>query len=67
MNPAGFVISLTVKDDHLILSTPRGTSYTVYPIGENEIVIIEDGLRIPVNRKEGISLSMWGMQAVREE
>ncbi|MCF6293585.1 MAG: beta-lactamase family protein [Robiginitomaculum sp.] len=67
MNPAGFVISLAVKDDYLILSTPRGTNYTVYPTGENELVIIEDGLRIPVNREGNISLSMWGMQAVREE
>jgi CubicO group peptidase (beta-lactamase class C family) len=65
MDPAGFVISLAVKDDHLILSTPRGTSYTVYPMGDNELVIIEDGLRIPVNREEKISLSMWGMKAVQ--
>jgi len=66
MMPARFTISITVEDDHLMISTPRGTTYTVYPISENVLVTIEDGEHITISRAEKIELSMWGMKAIRQ-
>jgi len=66
MMPARFTISIIVEDDHLIISTPRGTSYTAYPVSDTELVTIEDGEHIIISRDANIELSMWGMKAVRQ-
>lgn len=67
MMPARFTISIVAEGDHLIISTPRGTSYTAYPISNTELVTIEDGEHIIISRSKNIELSMWGMKAIRQK
>jgi len=65
MQPAGFVVQLVVKEDHLEMSTPRGTKHILSPLSDKKLVMVEDGTEIKVI-KGGSTLSFWGMTAVKQ-
>jgi len=67
VEPAGFEINVTSRDDHLVIATPRGTTYEAHPIGRNELVTVEDGAHIVVTQGGDVRLSLWGMSASRQD
>jgi hypothetical protein len=61
---AGFSITVSAVDEHLVAVTPRGASYTLYPISADTVCGLEDG-EVGVFDSDG-RLSLWGMQAVKQ-
>ncbi len=64
----GIVISVRREDDHLVVVTPRGSSYTFYPVTGGEYVAIEDGSELTLaNGADDTepALRVWGMVALR--
>lgn len=64
MDPAGFEVSIVVKDNHLQMTTPRGTSHELYPISDSQLVMIEDNTVVELI--EGGRLRFWGMTAIKQ-
>jgi len=65
----GFNIAVRQEDDHLLVSTPRGSSYKFYPTSSNEYFGIEDGSELTFTRTPDGDRSMlhvWGMSATRD-
>jgi CubicO group peptidase (beta-lactamase class C family) len=64
---AGFSVSVRRERDHLLVSTPRGSSYTFYPESESLWVAIENGSKMTiVSAPEGsLSMQLWGMTGHR--
>lgn len=58
-------LRVTASDDHLVISTQRGSYYSCYPFHENQFVCIEDGSILTVS--EGVDgrreIHLWGMLA----
>jgi CubicO group peptidase (beta-lactamase class C family) len=64
----GIVLSVKRKDDHLLVDTPRGSSYTFYPATGSDYFAIEDGSELTfIQGPEGTepALRVWGMVALR--
>jgi CubicO group peptidase (beta-lactamase class C family) len=60
-------ITVIADEDHLLLSTPRGSRYTFYPASESDFFSIEDGSTLEIVRRghEPDELRLWGMVARR--
>jgi len=63
MAPAGFNVQIIATESYLEMKTPRGTTHQLYPISNNVLVMIEDGVLVDVS--ENGSLSFWGMKATK--
>lgn len=64
----GIILSVKREDDHLIVGTPRGSSYTFYPATGSDYFAIEDGSELTfVQGADGTepALRVWGMVALR--
>jgi CubicO group peptidase (beta-lactamase class C family) len=61
------IITVRAEADHLVVSTPRGSHYTFYPVSMLRFVAIEDGSTIEIvqRRDEPTELRLWGMRARR--
>ncbi|MEM7054409.1 MAG: serine hydrolase domain-containing protein [Pseudomonadota bacterium] len=60
MQPAGFSIQLARHEDAFELTTPRGSSYRLVPVGPHRLVIEETGEFIERDAETG-ELALWGM------
>ena len=65
IQPAGFSVEFTMINDHLQMTTPRGTSHVLYPISANQLVMIEDNVIVSINEQTN-TLSFWGMTANKQ-
>lgn len=65
MEPAGFEVTIVVQNDHLQMTTPRGTRHELYPISDNQLVMIEDNTVVEVIDGGG-ELRFWGMTAHKQ-
>lgn len=63
----GLVLTVVRDEDHLVVRTPRGSSYTFHPAGAGAYFAIEDGseLQFDVARDGSARMRVWGMAALR--
>lgn len=63
---ADLTITVAARDDHLWLSTPRGSAFSFYPSSERSFFSPEDGsaLEIVPDAEGRTTLRLWGMTAV---
>jgi CubicO group peptidase (beta-lactamase class C family) len=65
MQPAGFIVTISKKDNYIEMKTPRGTIHQLYPVTDNKLVMIEDGTVVKIlNNNE---LYFWGMKAKKQQ
>ena len=64
----GIIISVRREDDHLVVATPRGSSYTFYPATGDTFFAIENGSELIFSKgvDTGPALHAWGMVALRK-
>ncbi len=62
----GFTIKIEAQDEYLLLSTPRGSWYSFYPISESKFMSLEDSSELEFIRDENSqikTIQLWGMTA----
>lgn len=65
---AGFSLTVAREDDHLIVSTPRGSRFTFFPSGPSSFFAIEDGSVMEFkDSSDGAKLvETWGLAGRRQ-
>jgi CubicO group peptidase (beta-lactamase class C family) len=66
VNKYGFTLTIKAMKDFLMLSTPRGSWYSFYPVSGTEFIALEDGSRLIFNSDEAgqmNTINLWGMTA----
>lgn len=62
---AGFDADVRAAGDHLVLATPRGSTYNFYPLDSRRFVAVEDGSELIFNDEGPGGLRLWGMTGTR--
>ena len=62
---AGFDAEVRSTGDHLVVATPRGSTYNFYPLDRRRFVAVEDGSELIFHDEGPGGLRLWGMTGTR--